>query len=322
MKFRVNAAAAAILAASLVVSYAQTSGTTPPVKKHTTTTKEKMPPPPSVADQINALRQEMQSQIDALKSSLADKDAQLRQAQQTATDAQAKADKAEADAMAQQQAYTENTAAVTTLQSTVKDLQGNETSLATTVSDETTNIKKAINSPDALHYKGITLSPAGSFLAAETVWRNAATGGDINTALDRRSAAVFRCLPAERVLRTAVSRALAIKATGKLDNMTLTGYYELDWLSAGITSNNNQSNSYTMRQRQLWADAKTDQRLGLLRRHGLVAGGGNHAGPDARNGDPAGHHRRAVRGGLRVDPPVQLPREQEHRQEGLLGRLD
>ncbi len=63
----------------------------------------------------------------------------------------------------------------------------------------------------------------------------------------------------------------------------MTGYYEADWLSAGVTSNNNQSNSYTMRQRQLWADAKTDERLGLLRRPGMVAGDGNHAGPDARN---------------------------------------
>ncbi len=38
--------------------------------------------------------------------------------------------------------------------------------------------------------------------------------------------------------------------------MTMTGYYEMDWLGTGITSNNNQSNSYVMRQRQLWADAK------------------------------------------------------------------
>ena len=37
----------------------------------------------------------------------------------------------------------------------------------------------------------------------------------------------------------------------------MTGYYEADWLSSGTTSNNNQSNSYTMRQRELWADAKT-----------------------------------------------------------------
>ncbi len=36
----------------------------------------------------------------------------------------------------------------------------------------------------------------------------------------------------------------------------MTGYYEMDWLGTGITSNNNQSNSYVMRQRQLWADAK------------------------------------------------------------------
>ena len=49
---------------------------------------------------------------------------------------------------------------------------------------------------------------------------------------------------------------LALKAVGKLEHVTFTGYYELDWLSAGVTSNNNQSNSYTMRQRQLWADAK------------------------------------------------------------------
>jgi hypothetical protein len=30
----------------------------------------------------------------------------------------------------------------------------------------------------------------------------------------------------------------------------------MDWLGTGITSNNNQSNSYVLRQRQLWADAK------------------------------------------------------------------
>ncbi len=256
MKLTVHAAAAAILAASLVVSYAQTSGTKPPVKKHTTAAKAKMPPPPSVADQINALRQEMQSQIDALKSSLADKDAQLRQAQQTATDAQAKADKAEADATAQQQAFTQNTAAVTTLQTTVTDLKANQLSLATTVSDETTKIKKAIETPDALHYKGITLSPAGSFVAAETVWRSGGIGDDINTHwtsiplqyADNANLSEFQA--AGRQSR------VALKATGKLDNMTLTGYYEADWLGAGVSSNDNQSNSYVLRQRQLWADAK------------------------------------------------------------------
>ena len=42
---------------------------------------------------------------------------------------------------------------------------------------------------------------------------------------------------------------------GKTGIVNLTGYYEMDFLSAGVTSNNNQSNSYTMRQRQVWAQA-------------------------------------------------------------------
>src|SRR5690348_9522625 len=33
--------------------------------------------------------------------------------------------------------------------------------------------------PDAIHYKGITLSPQGSFIEAATVYRSAATGGGI-----------------------------------------------------------------------------------------------------------------------------------------------
>jgi len=44
-------------------------------------------------------------------------------------------------------------------------------------------------------------------------------------------------------------------AEGKLSNMALRGYVEADFLSAGVTSNNNQSNSYTLRQRQMWGQA-------------------------------------------------------------------
>ena len=41
-------------------------------------------------------------------------------------------------------------------------------------------------------------------------------------------------------------------AEGKTGSATLRGYYEADWLGAGITSNDNQSNSYVFRQRVLW----------------------------------------------------------------------
>ena len=130
-----------------------------------------MPPKPSVEDQIESLRQELENQINGLKTDLATKDEQLKQAQQAAADAQAAAAKAQAAADAQQQAQTENAAAVTTLQSTVSDMKQANASIVSNFTDETSKIKKEIANPEAIHYKGITISPAGSFIAAETVWR-------------------------------------------------------------------------------------------------------------------------------------------------------
>lgn len=257
MKFTPRIAAATLLAAGLVVAYAQSGDAPAPApKKHTHKAAE--PAKPSVEDQIQALRQELQGQIDTLKNQLSEKDQQLQQAQQAAADAQAAAARAQAAAESQQQAVTANTSAVTTLQSTVSDLKTNDLSLATTVSDETSAIKKQIASPDTIHYKGITISPTGSFLAAETVYRSAGIGDDINTH--------WTSIPLQYADNANLSEfqgagrqsRIALKAQGKLDTFTLTGYYEMDWLGAGVSSNNNQSNSYVLRQRQLWADAKTN----------------------------------------------------------------
>jgi hypothetical protein len=256
MNFKLKITAAAILAASLIAPCGYASDATPPAKKHTATKKAKTPPPPTVGEQIQALRQELEGQINGLKSDLADKDAQLKKAQQAAANAQAAADKAQVAASAQQQAVGDNAAAVTTLQTTVTDLKANSVSLATTVSDETATIKKAIANPEALHYKGITLSPMGSFIAAESVWRNAATGGDINTSFTGIPLQYADAAQMSEFQATGRQSRLALKAVGKLDSMTMSSYYEMDWLGAGITSNNNQSNSYVLRQRQLWADAK------------------------------------------------------------------
>jgi hypothetical protein len=270
MKFKLQIAAAAMLAVCLVASYGQSSDTKPAVKKHVATKKAQKPEPPppvevrklrapaepSVTDAIMELRRDLEGQINDLKNDLAMKDTQLKQAQQAAAAAQASAAKAQAAAEAQLQAVTDNAAAVNTLQSTVTDLKGNQASLATTVSDETAKIKKEVSNPEVLHYKGITLSPAGSFLAAETVDRTAATGGGLNTAFTGVPLLNSDLAKLSEFQGTGRQSRLALKAIGKLPYMTMTGYYEMDWLGTGITSNNNQSNSYVMRQRQLWADAK------------------------------------------------------------------
>ncbi len=255
MNLRLNTVAAAILATSLVGSLAFAGAPPEPAKKGETTKKAAKPAKPSVEDQIQALREELEGQINSLRNDLAEKDAQLQKAQQAAADAQAAAAKAEAEANTQQQAATENNAAVSTLQSTVNDLKADSASLATTVSDETSALKKEIANPDAIYFKGISISPTGSFLAAETVNRTAATGGGINTPFTGVPLQYSNAAQMSEFVGSGRQSRAAIKAVGKLANMTLTGYYEADWLGTGITSNNNQSNSYVLRQRQLWADA-------------------------------------------------------------------
>jgi hypothetical protein len=254
MNFRFRTAAAAILAVSFVASYAQTSATKPPVKKHTAAKKAKAPAKATVEEQIQSLRQELKGQIDGLKSELSEKDAQLQRAQQTAADAQAQAAKAEATAAQQQQAATDNATAVNTLQTTVNDLKGNQLSLATTVSDETSKLKKDIANPTALNYKGITITPGG-FMAAETVWRSKATGADIPTPF---SAIPFPSADLSHLSEfygSGRQSRVSLMAEGKLEWGTIRGYVEADFLSAGTNSNNNQSNSYVMRQRVVWAQA-------------------------------------------------------------------
>ena len=261
MNLTLKTAAIALVAASLVASYACAEDATPPAKKHVTR-KAKTPPPPTVAEQIEALRQDLENQINSLKTDLADKDAQLKKAQQAAADAQAAADRAQAAASTQQQAVTDNSAAVSTLQSTVTDMKAANVSIVQTISDETSGLKKAINSPNALHYKGITLAPGG-YLAAESVYRSKATGGDIPTA--------FNALPYENAdayklsefFGSARQSRLSLMAEGKTNWGTLRGYYESDFLGTGISSNNNQSNSYVLRQRVLWGQAETNNHFAL-----------------------------------------------------------
>jgi hypothetical protein len=262
MNFKLKTSATAILAVALVASTAHAldgdSDRDPnaPAKRHATK-KPKTPPGPTVEEQIHILRQELQGQIDSLKTDLADKDAQVRKAQQAAADAQSSADKANAAAAAETTAVADNAAAVTTLHATVTDLKGNQASLAATVSDETAKIKREIESPNVIHYKGIDITPGG-FAAGETIYRTKATGGDIPTA--------FNALPYEGADAYSLSEfygtgrqsRLSLQADGKTRWGTLRGYWEADFLGTGTTSNNNQSNSYVLRQRIIYGSAETN----------------------------------------------------------------
>jgi hypothetical protein len=257
MNIKIQAIAAVILAAGLTSACAQSADPAPahPVKKATKHAAPKPKPvPAATAAELQELKQEMQTQIDSLKNQLSDRDSQLKQAQDAAAAAQASADRANAAASSQQQAVTENATAVTTLQSTVTDLKANQASVVTSIQDDQAKVKKAIESPDSLHYKGIELTPGG-YTAAETVYRSRATGGDIATPF---SAIPFDGTNASHLSEwysSARQSRVSLMATGKTDWGTLRGYWEADWLGTGVTSNNNQSNSYVLRQRVIWGQA-------------------------------------------------------------------
>jgi hypothetical protein len=108
--------------------------------------------------------------------------------------------------------------------------------------------------PLAIHFKGITITPGG-FMAGETVWRAHALGSDINTPFNSVPFNGANASHLSEFFGSGRQSRIASLAEGKLGSSNLSGYYEADFLSAGITSNNNESNSYTLRQRQAWGQA-------------------------------------------------------------------
>jgi len=214
---------------------------------------------PSVSEQLSELKQAIdaqQQQIKQLGDMVQTRDQKIQtleqrldQSQAAAVQAQTKADTAVAQSTEQQQT-------VMALKSDVTDLKTTATNSALTLQETQKNIKEAFESPTAIHFKGVTLTPGG-FLAGETYYRNRALGGE---------ATPFNSLNYPGSGANAVSEfygsgrqsQITLRADGKVGMMKLTGYYEADFLSAGVTSNNNQTNSYTLRQRQAWGQAAFD----------------------------------------------------------------
>ena len=116
--------------------------------------------------------------------------------------------------------------------------------------------KKADDEPAAIKYKGITFTPGG-FLAGETVFRTRALNSD--TATPFSSIPYMNSGDAHITEFNADGRQsrLALLVTAPVDWGKIGGYFEVDFLGAGTTSNNNQSNSYVLRQRELWAQLAT-----------------------------------------------------------------
>jgi hypothetical protein len=114
--------------------------------------------------------------------------------------------------------------------------------------------EKNPDEPLSIHFKGITLTPGG-FMAAETVWRSKALASDVNTPFNSAPFSGTSQANTSEFQASGRQSRISMLAEGKLDDVKIGGYYEMDFLSAGTTSNPNESNSYTARVRQFWGQA-------------------------------------------------------------------
>ena len=201
-----------------------------------------------------------QVQIDALRAQLAARDQQVTAAQQSAAEAQSQVASAASATAAAAAQSTQNAQDVQQLKASVGDLSTQDTTLQQTVVQNQQQVQQEVNSPTAIHYKGVTFQPVG-FFAFEGVWRERSLNSDVNTP--------FNSIPFPSAVEGHTSELnfsgrqsrLGLLVTGDAGKYRLGGYFEADFLGTGTSSNNNQSNSYVLRQRQIWGQAATAGRL-------------------------------------------------------------
>jgi archaellum component FlaC len=241
-----------VLAVLLAAAVAMAQGNAAPatkarVKKRSSTTD-------NVSTQLSQMQQSIaaqQQQIQQLMQQLQGRDQQIQQLQQqmnqlqsTASQAQQKADTAASQTAEQKQE-------VSTVRNDVGELKDALTNTTLALQETQKNVNE---SPLALRFKGITITPGG-FLAAETVWRQRGLASDVNTPFNSLPFPGSSASNLSEFYASGRQSRVAMLAEGKLKDLEMAGYVEADFLSAGVTSNNNQSNSYTLRQRQMWAQA-------------------------------------------------------------------
>ena len=282
MTKQLHATMAAIMVMSAISVRAQLSTTTTTQKTSPSTTKttvtttdssaaktkkrgstrrvtKKAPVESATTRQLRELREllvSQQAQLDSMRGEMADKDKRIADATADASTANASAVQANQQAQTLAQTIQTNQTKIDTLSSDLGDLKVANAGLATTLVTTTRDLNEKIESPTTIHYKGVTIMPVG-FFALEAVDRTRSISSDINTP--------FNTTPYEGANQAHVSELnlsgrqsrLGALFTGNAGTFKLAGYFEGDFLSAGTTSNENQSNSFTFRQRQIWGQAAT-----------------------------------------------------------------
>jgi hypothetical protein len=196
--------------------------------------------------------QQLQEQTQQLREQVRTRNPAIQQLETRVGQAESAADKAQQEAAASGLAQAPKSAEeISGLQHDVADLRTLSTKSAEALQDTEKRVS-GLENPLAIHYKGITLTPGG-FLAADTVWRPHAMFSDIGTQFNAIPFSASGQARSSDFYGSGRASRLSLLAQGNWGETVLTGYYEADFLGVGVASTNNQSNSYVLRQRQLWS---------------------------------------------------------------------
>ncbi len=206
----------------------------------------------ATAEDVQALKDALaaqQQQMAVQQEEMQQLKQQLSQVQQQLQDAQAKAEFLKSSAG-------QHAEALTVLRADLSEVSTNATNTAVALEDQQRTVGEMAR-PNQLRFRGITITPGG-FIEAAGVFRNHNQNASVNSA-----SGVFN-IPIGGSANSFLSESrfdarqsrLTLTGEGNIGSTRLTGYYEVDFLGAAPTANENQSDSFNLRQRQLWASAE------------------------------------------------------------------
>ncbi len=204
--------------------------------------KDAAAPAPSVvtAADVQALKDALaaqQLQIDRLTQQL-----ERQQAQQAAAEAAGKADPRPAP----QQQVSELATGLAVQQ---------EGATPSINPDDASPNKSSMEGPLTIHFRGINITPGG-YAEAAFIRRSRALSADLSTPFNSLTMPGASQSQVPEFFGSARQSKITTFVNGRLKNVDLSSYVSADFLSSGVTSTSTSTNSYTLRLRQAWAQAK------------------------------------------------------------------
>ncbi len=114
-----------------------------------------------------------------------------------------------------------------------------------------------MHGPISIHFRGITITPGG-FAEAAFIRRSRALAADITTPFNSLTMPGASQSQMSEFFGSARQSRPTVYVDGRLKNVQLSSYLSADFLSSGTSSTSTQTDSYTLRLRQVWGQAAFD----------------------------------------------------------------